>query len=68
MDDGVQPAAVQPARQLRRRHDVGELTLGEIAPFAVVPEHVTHGDIGAARLIERGHDIRSDKTGTTGHQ
>ncbi len=68
MDDGLQPAAFQPVRQLRRRHDVGELALGEIAPFAILAEHVAHGDIGAARVIQRGHDIRSDKTGPPGHQ
>ena len=68
MDDGVEPAAVQPVRQFARRHDVGELALGEIAPFAVMAEHVADDDVGAARLVERGHDIRSDKTGAPGHQ
>ncbi len=68
MDDGVEPAAVQPVRQLRRRYDVRELALGEIAPFAVVAEHIAHGDIGAAGVVQRGHDVRSDKTGAPGHQ
>ena len=31
-------------------------------------EHIANGDIGAARVIQRGHDVRSDKTGATGHQ
>src|SRR5260370_40492102 len=31
-------------------------------------EHVADGDIGAAGIVERGHDIRPDKTGATGHQ
>ena len=52
----------------RRRHDVGELALGEIAPFAVMAEHVANRDVGAAGVIQRGHDVRSDKTGATGHQ
>ena len=55
-------------QQLRRRHDVGELALGEIAPFAVMAEHIANGDIGAAGVIQRGHDVRPDKTGATGHQ
>ena len=68
MDDGVEPAAVQPGRQFGRRHDVGELALGEVAPFAVVAEQVANRDVGAARVIQRGHDVRSDKTGAPGHQ
>ena len=68
MDDGVEPAALQPVRQFGRRHDVGELALGEIAPFAVMAEHVADRDVGAAGVIQRGHDVRSDKTGATGHQ
>ena len=68
MDDGIQPAVFQPVRQFRRRYDVRELALGEIAPFAVIAEHVANGDVGAARLVQRGHDIRSDKTGAAGHQ
>ena len=68
VDNGVQPAAFQPVRQLVRRHDIGKLALGEIAPFAVLAEQVAHGHIGAARVIQRGHDVRSDKTGATGHQ
>ena len=68
MDDGIEPAALQPVRQFGRRHDVGELALGEIAPFAVMAEQVANGDVGAARVIQRGHDVRSDKTGAPGHQ
>ena len=68
VDDRIQPAAVQPGGQFGRRHDVGELALGEVAPFVAVAEQVTHNDVRAARLVERGHDIRSDKTGPTGHQ
>ena len=68
MDNRVKPAALQPVHHLRRRHDIGELAFGEVAPFAVMAEHVAHSDVGAARVIERGHDIRPDKTGATGHQ
>src|SRR5579872_6788362 len=49
-------------------HDIGELAFGEIAPFAGIAEQVTYNDIRAARLVECGHYIRSDKTGPTGHQ
>ena len=68
MDDGIEPAALQPGQQFGRRHDVGELALGEVAPFAVMAEQVADGDIGAAGVVQRGHDVRSDKTGAAGHQ
>jgi hypothetical protein len=68
MDNGIQSAALQPIRQFRRRHDVRKLALGEIAPFAVMAEHVANRHIGAARPVQRGHDVRSDKTGAPGHQ
>ena len=68
MDDGIEPAAVQPGRQFRRRHDVGKLALGEVAPFAVMAEQVADRDVGAAGVVQRGHDVRSDKTGAPGHQ
>ena len=68
MDDGIEPAALEPVQQLGRRHEVGELALGEIAPFAVMAEHIANRDIGAAGVIQRGHDVRSDKTGASGHQ
>ena len=57
VDDGVELAAVQPDRQIRRRHDVGELSLGEIAPLAVGPEKVADDDIRPAGVVERSHDI-----------
>ncbi len=38
MDDGVELAAVEPAQQVGRRHEIGELAGGEIAPFAVAAE------------------------------
>src|SRR5438132_8580847 len=68
MDDGVEPPALQPVHQLSRGHEVRKLALGEIAPFAVMAEHVADGHVGAARVVQRGHDVRSDKTGATGHQ
>src|SRR5690242_19145787 len=68
MNHRIQPAALQPAGELCRRHNVGELALAEIAPFAVMAERVADGDIGAPGLVEGSHDIRSDKTGATGHQ
>src|ERR1700722_9632276 len=68
MNDRVQPAALEPIPQLRGRNDIGELALGEVTRFAAVAKHVADGDDGAPRIIERGHDIRPDKTGATGHQ
>ena len=58
MDDGVEPAAaIQPRRQFGRRHDVGQLALGEIAPFAVMAEQVADRHVAAARIIQRSHDV-----------
>ncbi len=68
MDHRVEAAAIQPRGQFGRRHDVGELAFGEVAPFAAVAQEVAYGHIRTARLVERGHDIRPDKTGPTGHQ
>ena len=68
MDDGVEPAALQPVHQFGRRHEIGELALGQIAPFAVMAEHVAHRHVAAAGVVQRGHDVRSDKTGAPGHQ
>ena len=36
MDDRLELAAVQPAHQFGRRHQIGDLALGQIAPFGVV--------------------------------
>jgi hypothetical protein len=49
MDDGIEPAALQPVRQLGRRHDVRKLPLGEIAPFAVMAEQIADRDVGCGR-------------------
>ena len=68
MDDRVEPAALQPVHQFGGRHDVGKLPLGEIAPFAVMAEQVADRHVATARVIQRGHDVRSDKTGAPGHQ
>src|SRR4051794_4834838 len=68
MDHCIQPAAFQPFRQLRRRHDIGELALGQITPFASVPEYIANGHVAAACIGQRGHDVRSDKTGAPCHQ
>ena len=68
MDYGIELAAVQPVRKLGGRHDVGELALGEVLPLAVMAEQVANHDIAPARVVQRGHDVRSDKTGATGHQ
>ena len=51
-----------------RRHEIRKLPLGEIAPFAVMAKQVANRDIGAAGIVQRGHQIRSDKTGPAGHQ
>ena len=37
--------------------EIGELTLGQVTPLAVMAKQVRHHDIGAAGVIQRGHDI-----------
>ena len=61
MHDGVELAAVEPAHEVRRRHEIGELAGGEIAPFAVAAEAVIDDDVGARRLVEARHHVRSDE-------
>src|ERR1051325_10551492 len=51
-------------RLARFRH----LPLAQISPFAVMPKEIGHNNIGAAGVIQRRHDIRSDKTSPPGHQ
>ena len=54
--------------QVGGRHEIGDLALGEIAPFGVMAEHVIDDDIGAPGLVEAGDDIRADKAGAAGDQ
>ena len=68
VDDGVELAAVEPGEQLAGRHHVGQLALGEIAPFAVAAEHVVDDDVAAAGLVQAGHDVRPDEPGPAGDQ
>src|SRR5689334_22366614 len=68
MNHGVEVAPAQPRHQFGGRHEIGELPLGEIAPFATMAKHVADHDIRAAGIVERGHNVRSNKTGAAGHQ
>ena len=54
--------------QVGRRHDIGDLPLGEVAPLAVGAEHVVDHDIGAPGLVEARDHIRPDKSGPAGDQ
>jgi hypothetical protein len=67
MDDGVEAAPFQPVHQFGRRHEIGQPALGQIAPFAVVAEYVANRDIPSG-VVQRGHDVRADKTGAPGDQ
>ena len=42
--------------------------LARFLPLAVMAEQVADHDVAAARVVQRGHDVRPDKTGATGHQ
>ena len=66
MNHGVEPAALEPVHQFARRHEIGELALGEISPLAVMAEEIANDDIGAAGFVERRHDIRSDEARAAG--
>ena len=66
MHDRLKLAAVEPAQEIGRRHEVGDLAIGEIAPLAVAAEHVVDDNVGATGLVEVRHDIRSDEPGPAG--
>ncbi len=68
MHHGLELAPVEPTHELTRRHEIGDLPGGEIAPFACTAEEVIDGDIGAPGFIEARDDVRSDKTGRAGDQ
>jgi hypothetical protein len=41
------------SHQFGGRHEIGQLALGEIAPFAVMAEHVAHRHVGGRRRSTR---------------
>ena len=60
---------IEPGHQLGRRHQIGDLMLGEVAPFGVVvAEQVVDDDVGGARLVEARHHVRPDEAGPAGDQ
>src|SRR5215470_1883674 len=68
MDDGVELALLEPGEERRRRHHVGELALGEIAPFVACAQLIADGNIGTPSLVEARHHIRSDEPGSASDQ
>src|SRR5438552_1224104 len=68
MNDPVEFAAVEPAKQVHRRDEVGELVLLQVAPLAVLAERVVDHDIAVPGLIEARDDIRPDKTCSARYQ
>ncbi len=64
MNDGLELAAVEPADQLAGRHDVGELPLTEIAPFAGVAEGIVDDNVSAPGLVKAGDQIGTDEPGS----
>ena len=56
MHHGVELAAVEPAQQVGRRHEVGELPAAEIAPLAVTAETIVDGNVGPPGLVEARND------------
>src|SRR6516225_4395625 len=68
MDDALELAAFEPAKQIRRRNKIGELVLLQVAPLAVFAERVVHRDIVAPGLIEARDDVRPDETCSARYQ
>ncbi|GEC14158.1 hypothetical protein NWI01_00500 [Nitrobacter winogradskyi] len=68
MKDGVEAAASEPTRQFRGRNDIRKLPLGEVAPLAVMSQRIAHNHIASPGVVQRGHEIRSDKAGASGYQ
>ena len=58
MDDCLELAALEPGRELSRRHNICDLMLCEVAPFGIVAtQQIADDDIGRPRLIEAGNGI-----------
>ena len=70
MDDGVELAAIKPRHQVGGRHDIGELSLGQVAPARIraFAEPVVDDDVGPAGLVQAGDDIRADEPGAAGDE
>ena len=68
MNDPIERAAIEPTKQVRRRYEVGELVLLQVAPLAVLAQRVVDHDIAAPGLIEARDDVRADKTCSTRYQ
>src|SRR5689334_13626325 len=68
MNDGIELSPFEPLPQFRRRHEVGNLAAGQIAPFVLAAENVADRDIAASGLVEVGDHVRSDKPGAAGDQ
>ena len=57
----------QVVEQILRRDDLGELALGDVAPFLIRTEPVADDDLVPAPRLEPRHQVRSDETGAAGH-
>ncbi len=68
MNDGIELAALQPAQQLRRRDEISQLALGQVAPLAIAAEMIADGHVRPPGVIQRGDHVRSDKPGPAGYQ
>ncbi len=57
---------LQPREQPFDRHDLGEIALGDVAPFIATAEAVDDDEIGMAALVELGRQHRADKAAAAG--
>ena len=63
----VTDVRIEKIQQALRRYDMGELTLGNVAPLLATTEAVAHDEIVLATLLERSRQIRSDEAGAAGN-
>ena len=67
MNDRVELATMKPPGELTWRNDIGQLPFGEIAPFVAGAHGIGDDNVAGVRLIETGHDIGSDESGSAGY-
>jgi len=70
VDHGANPVSVlrQPRIQLVGMNEVGELPLLQVAPLVPLSKPVRDHDSRLSAILELGHDVGADETGSTRDQ
>ena len=63
----VELAALHALKKIRLVHKLGDIAIHEIAELIRTRKIVHRDDIGHSAVIERPHEIGSDKAGCAGH-